>query len=60
VFLGVAAIQSTSGLILGGFDTDGGQSPEIAYRWIFGFLAVLLICAAAIFANARETDRMSK
>jgi MFS family permease len=58
VFLGVAAIQSASGLIIGSFSNDGGQSPEIAYRWVFGFLAVLLICAAAIFANARETDRM--
>lgn len=58
VFLGVAVIQSVSGLIVGGFDRGGGQSPEIAYRWIFGFLAVLLIAAAAIFANAKENDGM--
>ena len=58
VFLGVAVIQSVSGLIVGGFDRDGGQSPEIAYRWIFGFLAVLLVGAAAIFAIAKETGRM--
>ncbi len=55
VFLGIASIQSASGLIIGSFSNDGGQSPEIAYRWVFGFLAVSLVCAAAIFANARET-----
>jgi len=54
VFLGVAVIQAASGLIIGGFDGIAGQSPEIAYRWIFGFLAVLLVGAAAIFANASE------
>lgn len=58
VFLGVAVIQSVSGFIVGGFDRDGGQSPEIAYRWIFGFLAFSLVVAAAIFANAKETGRM--
>lgn len=57
VFLGVAVIQSVSGLIVGGFDSGGGQSPEIAYRWIFGFLAVLLVAAAAIFANADGTAK---
>ncbi len=55
VFLGIASIQSASGLIIGSFSNDGGQSPEIAYRWVFGFLAVLSICGGAIFANARET-----
>jgi len=58
VFLGVAVIQSVSGFIIGGFDRVGGQSPEIAYRWIFGFLAFSLVGAAAIFANAKETGRM--
>ncbi|MDA1100182.1 MAG: MFS transporter [Proteobacteria bacterium] len=58
VFLGVAAIQSISGLIIGGFDGGGGHSPEIAYRWVFGFLAALLIAAAAIFANASETAKV--
>jgi MFS family permease len=53
VFLGVAVIQAVSGLIVGGF-VDGNTNPEIAYRWVFGFLALLLIAAAAIFAYARE------
>ncbi|MDP7549198.1 MAG: MFS transporter [Alphaproteobacteria bacterium] len=53
VFLGVAVIQAASGLIVGAFD-GGGHGPEIAYRWIFAFLAVLLVAAAAIFANAED------
>lgn len=57
VFLGVAAIQSASGLIVGSFDEVDGSSPEIAYRWIFAFLAVLLVVAAAIFANAKDTAK---
>jgi predicted MFS family arabinose efflux permease len=57
VFLGVAVIQSASGLIVGGFDHVDGRSPEIAYRWIFAFLAVLLVTAAAIFAKARDTTK---
>ena len=57
VFMGVAVIQSASGLIVGGFDHVDGRSPEIAYRWIFAFLAVLLVAAAAIFAKARDTTK---
>ena len=57
VFMGVAVIQSASGLIVGGFDHVDGRSPEIAYRWIFAFLAVLLVVAAAIFAKATDTTK---
>ena len=55
VFLGVAAIQSASGLIIGGWDASNGPSPEIAYRWIFTFLAALLVVAAAIFSFAKDS-----
>ena len=55
VFLGVAAIQSASGLIIGGWDASSGPSPEIAYRWIFTFLAALLVVAAAIFSFAKDS-----
>jgi len=58
VFLGVAVIQSTSGLIVGGFDNGDGHSPEIAYRWIFAFLAGLLVVAAAIFATADDKAKV--
>ena len=57
IFLGVFVIQSASGLIVGGFEASGGHSPEIAYRWVFGTLAAVLVLAAAIFANAREARR---
>ena len=55
VFLGVAAIQSASGLIIGSWDASNGPSPEIAYRWIFTFLAALLVVAAAIFSFAKDS-----
>ena len=55
VFLGVAAIQSASGLIIGGWGASAGPSPEIAYRWIFTFLAALLVVAAAIFSFAKDS-----
>ncbi len=58
VMLGIAVIQAASGLIVGGFDGAGGPAPEIAYRWVFAFLAVLSVAAAAIFANANETSRI--
>ena len=60
VMLGIAVIQAASGLIVGSFDGAGGPAPEIAYRWIFAFLAVLSVVAAAIFANAKEAGRIAE
>ncbi len=57
VMLGIAVIQAASGLIVGFFDDAGGPAPEIAYRWIFAFLAALSVVAAVIFANAKESSR---
>ena len=54
VFLGVATLQSASGLIVGGWASSSSPTPEIAYRWIFIFLAVLLIIAASIFSLAKD------
>ena len=54
VFLGVATLQSASGLIIGGWTSSSSPTPEIAYRWIFIFLAVLLIVAASIFSLAKD------
>ena len=55
VFLGIFAIQSVSGVIVGAFESKGQAAPEAAYRAVFGFLGVLLVLSAAIFACARET-----
>jgi sugar phosphate permease len=57
VFLGVAALQSASGLIVGGFAPAGAAAPEAAYRTVFGFLALCLVAAAAVFATAKEPAR---
>jgi MFS family permease len=54
VFLGVAVIQAASGVIIGYFEIDGSANPEVAYRWVFAFLALLLVVAAAVFANAKD------
>ncbi|MDP6706818.1 MAG: MFS transporter [Alphaproteobacteria bacterium] len=54
VFLGISAIQSASGVIVGGFESQGTAAPEVAYRAVFGFLAVLLVISALVFAFARE------
>jgi MFS family permease len=54
VFLGISSIQSISGVIVGGFENQGTAAPEVAYRAVFGFLAVLLVISALVFACARE------
>jgi len=62
VMLGVACMQTLSGLILGAFEpvADGGRS-ELAYRGLFGFMAVILLAAVAVYgrvADARPSDEM--
>jgi len=62
VMLGVACMQTLSGLILGAFEpvADGGRS-ELAYRGLFGFMAVVLLAAVAVYgrvADARPSDEM--
>ena len=49
VMLGVACMQTLSGMILGAFEPlPGGARTEIAYRSLFGFLTVILIAAVAV------------
>lgn len=57
VFLGIFALQSASGLIVGAFAPAAGTAPEIAYRAVFGFLAACVLIAALIFSTAREPGR---
>lgn len=54
VFLGISVLQSVSGLIVGAFEPVGDAAPEAAYRAVFGFLALCLVAAAAVFSAARE------
>lgn len=62
VMLGVACMQSLSGVILGAFvaHPDGGRT-ELAYRSLFGFMSVVLLVAVTIYgraADVRPTDEM--
>jgi len=55
VMFGVACMQSLSGVILGLFPplADGTRS-ELAYRVLFGFMAVVLLVAVSIYARVAD------
>jgi predicted MFS family arabinose efflux permease len=55
VMLGVACMQTLSGIILGAFAplADGVRS-ETAYRALFGFMVVVLVAATAIYARVPD------
>ena len=54
VFLGAAIVQWLTGLIIGAFVVVSGETPDIAYRVMFGFLAALQITALLIYSRARD------
>jgi predicted MFS family arabinose efflux permease len=55
VMLGVACMQSLSGVIIGAFDPlpDGART-ETAYRALFGVLTVTLSVAVAIYSRSKD------
>jgi len=55
VMLGVACMQTFSGIIVGAFEplADGARS-ETAYRALFGVLTVVLILAVAIYSRSQD------
>jgi predicted MFS family arabinose efflux permease len=55
VMLGVACMQTLSGVILGAFTpmADGTRS-EIAYRSLFGFMCVVLLAAVSIYSRVED------
>jgi len=55
VMLGVACMQTLSGIIVGAFEplADGART-ETAYRALFGVLTVVLIVAIAIYSRSRD------
>ena len=55
VMLGVACMQTLSGIIVGAFEplADGARS-EPAYRALFGVLTVVLIIAVSIYSRSRD------
>jgi hypothetical protein len=54
VFLGAAVVQWATGIIIGLFVTEAGETPEVAYRVMFGFLAALQIVALAVYSRAQD------
>ena len=62
VMLGVACMQTLSGVILGAFTPlASGARSEIAYRSLFGFMVVVLLVAVTIYsrvADARPSDEL--
>ena len=55
VMLGVACMQTISGIIVGAFEplADGART-ETAYRALFGVLTVVLIVAVAIYSRSQD------
>ncbi|QWG17568.1 MFS transporter [Bradyrhizobium sediminis] len=55
VMLGVACMQSLSGVIVGAFEPlAGGARSETAYRALFGVLTLVLIVALAIYSRSKD------
>jgi hypothetical protein len=55
VMLGVACMQTLSGIIIGAFEPlPGGARTEDAYRALFGTLTLVLIVALAIYSRSQD------
>ena len=55
VMLGVACMQTLSGVILGWFEPlASGARSEVAYRSLFGFMAVVLVVAVSVYSRAPD------
>ena len=62
VMLGVACMQTLSGVILGAFEPQAsGARTELAYRSLFGFMCLVLLAAIAVYsrsADVRPSDEL--
>ena len=54
VFFGVATMQSVTGLIIGSFTEVGAAAPDIAYRSVFGFLALMIVISLLLYLPVRD------
>jgi hypothetical protein len=55
VMLGVACMQTLSGIIIGAFEPlASGARTEEAYRALFGTLTLVLIVAVAIYSRSQD------
>lgn len=53
-FMGVAAMQVATGFIVGAFPATNGAAPEIAYRSVFGFLALMIAIAVTVYSRVED------
>ena len=54
VFFGVATMQSATGLIVGRFTEIGEAAPDVAYRSVFGFLALMIVLSLVLYLPVRD------
>ena len=59
VFFGVATMQSVTGLIIGSFTEVGEAAPDIAYRSVFGILALMIVISLLLYLPVRDIKIMS-
>ena len=55
-FLGVAVLQSASGVIVGGSSDTSGAAGEGAYRAVFGFLAAVMLVGLMLYLPVRDVQ----
>ena len=56
VFVGVFAMQSASGFIIGELSSGTGPAPESAYRAVFGFLCGVTLVAVLAYLPIRDVN----
>ena len=56
VFFGVATMQSATGFIVGRFTEVGEAAPDVAYRSVFGFLALMIVISLLLYLPVRDVE----
>lgn len=51
---GIAVMQVSTGYVIRSFPAADGAAPEIAYRAMFGFLAVCLLCGMLVYTRSKD------
>lgn len=51
---GIAVMQVATGYVIRSFPVTDGAAPEIAYRAMFGFLAVCLACGMLVYTRSKD------
>ena len=54
VFFGVTTMQSATGFIVGAFAEVGEAAPDVAYRSVFGFLALMIVISLVLYLPVRD------